>query len=384
MKVLMLHRQQSAVGYYRTWVPARYLAAHGHTVDWREDQPYKKEIKDDPIAWARAYAKDYDVIITDRGYKWDDIGLLLGLREVNPRARMVVDFDDDFTDVPKWNRAHTKYLPGQEMREAGLGHLKLAEMTTVSTPQLAENFKDKTHSIQVALNCLDPADWEALDVCPDRESDPHIRVLYGGAAGHYGDMDEAREGLEAVIRNPPVPFRLICFGAVPAWIHELSREKPDVVLNLPWIPFDDYPQAVAWGGFDLAIAPLADHPFNACKSNIKWLEAGIQGIPFICSDVGPYAEIPDECAIKISNTPVQWAEALRNLLQDKALRASKAKAAYDAVMDKWTVDKRGKMWETILQEACARPRIESLEDTRLPTDRESAYSTPDAGPRETP
>ena len=47
MKILMLHRQQSAVGYYRTWLPARYLAKQGHEVYWWEnDRSFRKMGRD--------------------------------------------------------------------------------------------------------------------------------------------------------------------------------------------------------------------------------------------------------------------------------------------------------------------------------------------------
>jgi hypothetical protein len=366
-RVLCLHRQQSAVGYYRTWLPARHLAKQGYKVTWWEDEPYKRKFgpKEKLEEWFTAQQGKYDVIITDRATSSQSLGPLAGLRHYSPGARMVVDFDDDFTDVPPWNSAYTQFQPGQEARESGLYHLRLAEMTSVSTAQLAEKFAPLSHNIAVTENAIEPEDWAGLPVNPDRVKDEPLRILYGGASGHYGDMDEIKGGLQAVIDSPPCDFRLVCFGALPAWIHEASRRHPQRVISLPWVPFEDYPQAVAWGGFDIAIAPLADHPFNHCKSNIKWLEAGIQRIPFVCSDVGPYSEIPDDCALKLDNRATQWSMGLRNLLTDKSFREKLALRAFDAVIDGWTIDKKGKAWEDVVDQALALPRIESLEDTRL-------------------
>jgi glycosyltransferase involved in cell wall biosynthesis len=281
---------------------------------------------------------------------------------------MIVDFDDDFTNIPWWNSGYHGYQPGQELRESGLGHLRLAEATTVSTKKLTEIFEDKTHNIFYAPNCIDPVDWENLSVNPDREKDDALYILYGGAAGHFGDLDEIKEGIQAVVKKPPVNIRLICFGALPAWLHELSRQYPDRVYTLPWIPFNLYPQVVAWGGFNLAIAPLAAHPFNDAKSNIKWLEAGIQRIPFFCSDIGPYKDIPKECAIKVDNTPAQWAEGLRAVLQDPDLRKRLTDRAYENVQENWTIDRKGHLWHDIIERASVVPRIESLENTRFEHD----------------
>jgi glycosyltransferase involved in cell wall biosynthesis len=279
---------------------------------------------------------------------------------------------------------------GQEPYEAGLNHLKLSEMTTVSSDVLRERFEPKSHAIRTVLNRIDPKDWEGHRVDSERVGDDHLRVLYGGAASHLGDLDEIKAGIEGLVRRQPVPWRLICFGSLPAWLHSLSKECPGKVICLPWIPFQFYPQAISWGGFDLAIAPLAktEQPpkkkkqpckFNLGKSNIKWLEAGVLGIPLLCSRLGPYAEIPDGCAIRVENTPVSWADALRTLLKDKPLRESLRQEARQAVFDEWTIDKGKENLQILLEETMARPRIESLEDTRLPSD--PPVDQPEAAPQ---
>lgn len=367
-RVLWLHRQVSAVGAYRAIYPARYLKAQGHDITFFPF-PYGN-LKPNFASWSAQNVGKFDIIIVDRAISEADLPVLAGLRHASPGARMIVDFDDDWTSIPWWNMSVSTYKPGTPVYETGRAHLKLSELTTVSTPKLAEVFRDRAHDITVCENGIDPADWEGLPVNPERAKDPHLRVLYGGASGHYGDMDEARLGLEAVIENPPVPWRLLCFGAVPQWIHEAAERHPGRVVKLPWVEFQEYPSAVAWGGFDVAIAPLAAHPFNEAKSNIKWLEAGVQKIPFLCSDVGPYGAIPRGTAIKVSNTPVQWAEGLRNLLQDAALRQGLRDRAYEAVMDSGTVGAKASQWLDSIVRALACPRIDSLEATRLPSERQ--------------
>ena len=367
-RILFLHRQQSAVGYYRTWLPARHLHAKGYPVKWWEEGPARRRLGQTPEKrgkWLQEHIKSFDLIYCDRALDQEELGELMGFRHYIDNCRMIMDFDDDFTNVPWWNLGHNSYQPGQLNFDTGMMHLRASEMTTVSTPHLVKHFKKHAHQIRLAENCIDPADWADLAVCPERESDNHLRVLYGGASGHYGDLDDVKEGIEATLRNPPVPFRLICFGALPTWMHELSREFPGRLVSLPWVNFNDYPQAIAWGGFDISLAPLADHIFNQSKSNIKYLEAAVQGIPFMCSDIGPYSSIPDDCAVKVENTPARWAASLRNLLQYPDLREELKKKARADVLANWTIDKRGKQWEDIVLEATSLPRIMSLEDTKL-------------------
>jgi glycosyltransferase involved in cell wall biosynthesis len=179
-------------------------------------------------------------------------------------------------------------------------------------------------------------------------------------------MDVARQALEKLIREPPVPWRLIVFGAMPSWMHVLRRDYPGRVVGLPWVDFGDYPQAIAWGGFDLALAPLQKHPFNDAKSNIKWQEAAVQRIPLVCSNTGPYDwDIPGAAALKAEQNPESWEEVLRAALTDPTLREKTVETAWQAVNDEWVVDRRGCFWETAIEEALSCPRIEDMESARL-------------------
>lgn len=367
MKILALHRQQSAVGYYRTWLPARTLRALGHDVTWWEDRPYFKAMTRNPPRWHRENGP-FDLILCDRAIKIDEAGMLAGFRHHSPNGRLIVDFDDDFMHVPPWNASSRDYQPGQELYEVGRSFLKLCEGATVSTTTLAQTYKMHTHHIWHAPNVIDPADWVGFSQNPDAAADPAVRILYGGASGHFGDLDAIRPGLERFLRKPPCKIRLICLGSVPGWLYDLEREflAERRLLCLPWVPFGDYPRAVAWGRFDFAIAPLAQHRFNDAKSDIKWLEAGIQGIPLVCSNVGPFAALPDECALKLDNVEQEWEEGLRAMATDPSLRQRKRIAAHAAVRDTRLVDTLRPIWQSIVEEAANLPRITTLADTRLP------------------
>ena len=371
MKILALHRQQTAVGYYRTWMPARTLAKLGHEVTWWEGCNYITAMKGAPIDWL-AKNGPYDLILTDRPLTEPELGWLTAARHEWPGCKLVVDFDDDFMAVPKWNEAYSSWQPGQLFYEVGLASLAAAELVTVSTERLKEKFKKWCHAVTVVPNRLDLRDWEGFPVDPERVKDPAVRVFYGGSPTHVMDVEEAKEGLLGFLRKPPCRVRFVCMGWVPDWLMEVAHEhrREMRVVCLPFHRFEDYPASVAWGGCDVAIAPLREHAFNEAKSNIKWLEAAAQGMAFLASDVGPYKrDVPGEGAVKVENTGTQWREALEALVTDRDLRERKVAKAGELVRAGWTIDQAGAVWEDVLGQVAQRPRIERQEDLLLPFQR---------------
>jgi len=92
---------------------------------------------------------------------------------------------------------------------------------------------------------------------------------------------------------------------------------------------------------DVAIAPLALHDFNRCKSPIKLLEYGALGIPVICTDIEPYREAPVE---RLPNHPPLWIEALRARLADLESAHREGRALQRWVESGWMLDDALPAW----------------------------------------
>jgi len=373
-RILIILRQETAVGYYRQELPSRVLKSLGYTVDFDPIPVFSQ--KPSTNDWLLQRIGQYDIVLVDRGGSLAEIigdpnttPPTIGYRgivDASHNCRMICDFDDNFLDLPKWNESRKLFMPGMAYHVAGLAHLQLSEMTTVSTPQLLTTFTKRTHAIRCAPNHIDPADW-AHPTNPARSNDPNLRIFYGGASGHYGDLAKCETALKHLLSSPPVPFRFIAFNAIPRALHDIRRQNPKAVVSLPWVPFYDtqpgYRRAMAWGGFDIAIAPLADHPFNHCRSKIKFLEAAVMGQAFIASKIGPYADIPTDCAILADNTTSSWSEGLTALLTDASLRQSLTTRAKEYALDNWHITQARPIWQEIIETTLSLPRIETFEDT---------------------
>ncbi len=90
--------------------------------------------------------------------------------------------------------------------------------------------------------------------------------------------------------------------------------------------YDQYLEWLRAGEFDFTLSPL-DGTLDATrsKSPIKLLESTAAGAVWICSNVSPYSELPDDVCIKTGNAPEEWLAVLR---QAAGMEASDINAMY--------------------------------------------------------
>ncbi|MFB9087066.1 glycosyltransferase [Erwinia tracheiphila] len=80
------------------------------------------------------------------------------------------------------------------------------------------------------------------------------------------------------------------------------------------VDIEIYPATLAALNLDLALAPVEDNIFNACKSNLRLMEYGACGVPVICSDVECYrGDLP---VTRVRNRFKDWCDAIRRHLND--------------------------------------------------------------------
>jgi glycosyltransferase involved in cell wall biosynthesis len=144
-----------------------------------------------------------------------------------------------------------------------------------------------------------------------RERGGKLRVGWAGAQQHLGDLDM----IQTVVAHFSTQVDWVFMGMCPPSI------QPHVKEVHPFVSIDVYPQTLANLDLDIAIAPLEDNPFNACKSNLRLLEYGAMGWPVVCSDVYPF-RTGNPPVLRVVNECDAWIDALDSLLSDAELRQS--------------------------------------------------------------
>lgn len=164
-------------------------------------------------------------------------------------------------------------------------------------------------------------------------NDGKVVIGYGsGSRAHDADLALAAPALLRLL-NEYANVEVRLFG--PLALPEPLSALADRVRRVEMLPDGQFLWELAQ--CDIAIAPLLDSPFNHFKSHVKYLEAGMLGLPFVASPT-VYAEYvkPDRTGF-IAATDSQWYEQLRRLVNEPELRARIGTAAKEHVR-RWHVE----------------------------------------------
>ncbi|MEM1425793.1 MAG: glycosyltransferase, partial [Cyanobacteria bacterium P01_H01_bin.130] len=209
--------------------------------------------------------------------------------------------------------------------------------------------------VAVAPNRISPEMEKLAIAALEQERPPQDRDVvrlgyFSGTRTHQDDFDQCVTALATVMeRFPQVHLRVVGHLTVP---ESLMAPFGDRIETLPIVPWQELPKL--YRAVDINLAPLnPDVPFTAGKSELKFVEAGIMGVPTVASQWGPYGQ-----AIKsgrtgwLCATEADWVEGLTQLIQTPDLRQRLGEAAQAAVRDRYLtrtalVDS-GQAWGQIL------------------------------------
>ncbi|HYG05372.1 MAG TPA: glycosyltransferase [Stenotrophomonas sp.] len=262
---------------------------------------------------------DPDVVILQRRVGEADLARIAAMPR-HSRALKVYELDDYLLELPR-RSAHRAQLPA-DIRRALPRALSLVDRLVVSTPALADALTGLHPDIRIARNRLPRGWWMRLPQLR-RNVGPRPRVGWAGGISHGGDLEMIAEVVRTLADEVDWVFMGLCPPALQRHVREFH----------PGVEIAHYPRALARLHLDLAIAPLEDNRFNACKSNLRLLEYGACAVPVVASDIEPYrGDLP---VVRVRNRPRDWVAAIREQLADAEARAAAGDALREAVWKDW-------------------------------------------------
>jgi glycosyltransferase involved in cell wall biosynthesis len=177
----------------------------------------------------------------------------------------------------------------QQLRRIGQV-LALVDEATAATEVLAGELRRCFPHLQVevvrnvASAAMVQRSEAALAAAPEVSTDGTVTLGYfAGTRTHDADLLTIAEPLATVLAARP-QCRLLLVGEVepPPALQPFAAR----IDRLPAVPWTELPTLLRRAHVHLV--PLVDSLFTACKSELKWVEAGLVGRPVVAAAVGPY------------------------------------------------------------------------------------------------
>lgn len=318
MRIYFIQADTEGCAYYRTYLPGVALSK----VPGVEVVASPEVEGDRFIRWA-------DLIVWQRQHKDE----LVPHRQLARRLGKVqlYDIDDLLDEIPEWSPQYSHYPRGCRALANVHEWIRACDHLIVPTRPLGEAYRERTgQEFTVVPNGVDFSRYRRKD-----NESGKLRIGWAGSTTHARDLAEAQYALFRILEERP-DAELVLMGYDAGWKHQLAASGTPKDLALlrridfyPWLPDPvRYPQALANLRLDVAIAPLlAGHPFNRCKSNVKFLEYAALELPVVASRAEPYLEIEDGVTGFLASSPYEFYTKLRALAEDPALRRAIGRAA---------------------------------------------------------
>ena len=294
------------------------------------------------------HAMDLDRLDDIRRYRWRATALVLfraeydrlvGVSEVLEYARgigmrLVYDIDDlvfdpayaDSIDALHRMRPYERRRNLQAMqRRREL--LRACDLVTVSTAPLAKIAERLGRPAAVIPNSINGEQQRVaaeLAAAPTRRREGVLLGYFSGSATHQRDFAECESALLDIMeRHPEIRLRLVGYLALrPEW--ERYRDR---IERIGFLGTADLLRCIA--EIDINLAPLElGNPFCEGKSELKFFEAALVGVPTVASATETFRDaIDDGISGFLARDTEEWCRAIELLIVSESRRRAVGEAA---------------------------------------------------------
>lgn len=252
--------------------------------------------------------------------------------------RTVFDADDNYFAIDRDIPGSGEFFQRSSVRLRLMANSYAATYVTVCSEMLAQLWSTYCSNVVLIPNGL-PARY----LQRPRPSNPRPVVGWAGTSFTIKDLELAAGALKGVAQSGR------------AIVHTIGPHRSEMVntgvigkniLNTNWVtPNEKYLDAI---DFDVWVAPYRSTPYNEAKAPTKALEAAFLGIPIVASNTTPYRHFvrPGVNGF-LANTPDEFAEYIRMLIEDAGLREEMSANAR-MIASEHTIESLAPQWERVL------------------------------------
>ena len=214
--------------------------------------------------------------------------------------------------------------------------IKECDYATGSTVYLCEYMQNRFGKQAFLIpNGLNQKQIDTALNLPEKESSGMQIGFLSGSNTHNKDFEQAEQALASLLAKYS-ELKLVIVGYL-----DVSARFSSFGDRVEHIPFMDYLSLMRFcSRFYAVIVPLeVDTLFCNAKSELKYFEQALIGVPVVASPTEPYkACITDGVNGLLAEGPQQWEGALERLIQDRTFRDTLAETARLHIQDRYYPD----------------------------------------------
>lgn len=320
LKVLFLHLTVAPICYYRMIQYAEHMMSFDDMVPIFPK--FEPEVCDTELRSYELMPKDYlpylrslfdtaDIVVAGTVHRTEFLGYLKVLSDLY-RVPLIMESDDAPFNIDGDHPNKKSIGVGSWVEMDAYDQLQDSYGVIVSTNYLAGMLRRFNREIHVIPNALNADRWTFLP----QEKDPNKIILgWSGAAGHDRDLRLVKDAFLILLEKYENMEIHTLHGA------EDMLKHPRFINDFTWTNINDYPNKLNSMNFDIAVAPLWDSEFNRAKSNLRWLEYSMLGVPCVASPVEPYKNSIEEGKDGLfAATTDEWVDKISQLCDNASLR----------------------------------------------------------------
>lgn len=315
-KVMFMPADFAGCGQFRMIQPCRDLQkmeklglAHGISFDLVHD---KIDNTTSSIILMDLLSK-YDAVVFQRVASTAILGIMKQCKEKG--IKVFLELDDALFHVSKTNPAYRVWSPNSAAWNTLKDALKVADKLIISTEELANVYQQENivfhNAIDFEMPIYNPSNNRRNEIPRDKKI-----VGWAGSSSHIDSLSQLKKPIKKLIsQRDDITFAL-CSN--PEFLDFFDIPK-DRKLYVKHKPFDTWPPVMSL--FDISLATVVPNIFNSCKSELKVLEAGVWGVPSVCTYVEPYARFRKVsnggCFTVYENSVNDWVNNINKLLDSQ-------------------------------------------------------------------
>jgi glycosyltransferase involved in cell wall biosynthesis len=325
------------------------------------------------LSWGVHYEPS-DVVIVERFWKpvapWTPESVVKKARADG--CCLIYALDDNLLDLTRDRLPWGLWTPGPDDLHWIRYFATEADGIIAATSRLRERLLELNERVYVVPNALDERLFRDRSLTRPRQTNGRRIIGYMGSPTHEVDLMMIQPALRNVLR---AHFADVEFQMVGGCL------RPDFLRSLDGLPVrvlgfagdERYPKFVRWMrqhiDWDLALAPIKKTSFTRCKSDMKFLDYSILGVPGIYSRVTAYETVSHlETGYLVENDPNKWEAAIEQLLADEPLRLFLARNAEQHVRSTRMLEQNAHLWREAIDaiSAAVNPRSSDADPVRRP------------------